>query len=132
MAHATAPAEKPRKRPIAETSKRPIAETAAVTAGKNGHAGEVLSARWPPQEVSIRSIERVLAMSSSGADEDSTTDPAADMPLIWPILTAAELGANAPSSDPILTPQHMPLLFVGALALAAFVGRAITTTVSRM
>jgi hypothetical protein len=122
--HATMPAEKPRKRPIAEAS--------AVTAGKSTHGGEVFSTLWPRQEASFRSIQPEPSMSTSHADEDSTTDPADDIPLIWPILTAAELAANARSSDPLIPPEHMPLLFMGALALAAVVGRAVAATVSRL
>jgi|HubBroStandDraft_6_1064221.scaffolds.fasta_scaffold570405_1 hypothetical protein len=117
VSHATASAEKPRKRPIAETS--------AAAAGKSTHPGEVLSTLWPRQEASFRSIQPEPAMSTSHADEDLTTDAAEDMPLIWPVLTAAELAAYARASDPLIPAKHMPLLFVGALALAAAVGRAI-------
>jgi hypothetical protein len=101
-----------------------VAKTSTVTTGKNIYGGEVFSALW--QRASGGSIELEPALSRAYAEGDATTDPEAEMPLIWPVLTPAELAAaSARAPDAMVRPQHMALLFVGALAFAAVVGRVI-------
>jgi hypothetical protein len=122
--HATA--ETHRERPIAELLSAP---TPAVTAGRN--AGEVLSAFLPGQKAPVGPMDADATPDSTHAGDASTTDPADDMPLVWPVLTDAERAAFAPSAEAMFTPQHLPLLFVGALALAAVVGRGMAASASR-
>lgn len=123
-----AAAETHKERPIAETS---IARSSAVTAGRSTHAGDVYSAIWPGQKAAVAAIDLEPPMDTTHAGDDSTTDQPDDMPLIWPILTEAERAAVARPPDAMFTPQHLPLLFVGALALAAVVGRGIAAGASR-
>jgi hypothetical protein len=109
---------------------RPIAKASAITGGKNAPGPEIFAAFWPRPQVPVDAIGLESVMSNSHADE-AVTDQPEDMPLIWPVLTAAERAAFAPSSNATLMPEHLPLLFVGALAFAAVVGRVIATRTSR-
>ena len=54
---------------------------------------------WLGLPTSIAAVERKPALTSdSDADEPSETRPREDMPLIWPVLTAADLGATEAST----------------------------------
>ncbi|MGP0093401.1 MAG: hypothetical protein ACLPKB_26195 [Xanthobacteraceae bacterium] len=119
-------AETHKERPITEPS---IAPTPVVTAGRS--TGEVVSAFLPGQKAPIGPLDPEPTLDNTRAVDASTTDPADDMPLVWPVLTDAERAAFAPAAEAMFTPQHLPLLFVGALALAAVVGRGMAASASR-
>jgi hypothetical protein len=93
----------PKQRPStprakAEPSVKPIT-------GANGPMSAVRTA--------IPAIERKPPLASnSDADEPSETQPEDEMPLIWPVLTAADLAAAAPPTVTETQPQdEMPLVW---------------------
>jgi len=110
----------------AETSRAAAAESAPVPAPpvpaaavstepsvRENAAAEEFAARWPdlPSSVAVGAREPSAA-SSAYAEEHA--DAGDEMPLIWPVLTEAEL-AGAPQSA--LASGGRPTVLVGALAL---------------
>ena len=115
-------AAKERSRPIAEVNAEPEADepqaaptpekaiTRAVpapAADQEFAAAAPLSTRWSGMPKTANAINYAPpAASSSYANEQSATDEPDDMPLIWPILTPAELAAARPASRSIHNPDH--------------------------
>ena len=116
-------AASPRQRPAAKPAPQPTAEPpveAIVGANEPMPAAPV---PWLGLPTSIAAVERKPALTSdSDADEPSETRPREDMPLIWPVLTAADLGAAEVST---VKADHMLALAAAALALAAMIVRKI-------
>lgn len=60
------------------------------------------------------------ALSTNYAEEPAQVDAAEDdMPLVWPVLTAAE--ADAATAPPVVRHEHMLGILAGALALAGII-----------
>jgi len=59
------------------------------------------------------------ALSTSYAEEPAQADAEDDMPLVWPVLTAAE--AEAAAARPVVRHEHMLGILAGALALAGII-----------
>jgi hypothetical protein len=135
------PTTKPRSHAKAEThEERPIAKTSRVAARKDTVGPEVFAAVWPSKKALVGPLAQEPSMDSARPAVDVTAETPDDMPLIWPVLTAADLAADARSTDvaagtrspdAMVMPQHLPLLFVGALALAAVVGRGVAAGAAR-
>jgi hypothetical protein len=127
------PATKPKSQAAVETRKETHKERstgvaaaavpAAMTSGKSNREGDVFASLWPDRKSLSGPIELDPTLGNVHAEADAITDPQDEMPLIWPVLTAAELAAAAPTPGGLFTPAQLPLLFLGALALAAVVGR---------
>ena len=111
--------------PSASQTPPPTAEAPAETTIGETQLVTVFSTRWLELPISAGSIAREPApMSNSYADEPATTHAQDDMPLVWPVLTPADLPAAERSREPTVEVGHMPFL-TGALALAIMIGCAI-------
>jgi hypothetical protein len=127
------------ERPVAKVSKpEPRKE---VAARKDVIGGEVFAAVMPRQKLSAGPLDGEPATEVARPAVDIVAEQPDDMPLVWPVLTAAELdkysrppnvAASARLADAKTMPQHLPLLFLGALALAAVVGRGVASKLLRM
>jgi hypothetical protein len=115
-------AASPRQRPAAKPAPQPVEPPVEAIVGAN-EAMPAAPVPWLGLPTSIAAVERKPALTSdSDADEPSETRPREDMPLIWPVLTAADLGATEAST---VKADHMLALAAAALALAAILVRKI-------
>jgi hypothetical protein len=63
--------------------------------------------------------------SASLAQEQPATESEDDMPLVWPVLTPAELAAAGLEQSSSIKPAFMLAVLVGALAFAAVIARLL-------
>jgi len=92
---------------------------AEIKVGDSGAAMD-FAMRWPELPRSSDAVARKpSSASTSYAEEPVAEDFEDDMPLIWPILTAADLAAASPSPLSAAKSKYMLALLVGALAFAA-------------
>jgi hypothetical protein len=93
------------------------------------------SMRWPTRSGPAAAIRPdPLPLTSNYADEQATAEAPdeetrADMPLVWPVLTAA--AATEPLPQSATRPASTPALLAGALALVAIFGAAMTFSAAR-
>ncbi len=100
----------------------PVAITTAAAPAAEDDASTEMSLRWSGLPTSVASLDRApVSMRNSYAEEPSTGDSQVDMPLIWPIMTPAELGA---AERTISFAQLAAALFI-VLGLAALMVRVI-------
>ncbi len=134
-------AAKERSRPIAEVNAEPEADepqaaptpekaiTRAVpapAADQEFAAAAPLSTRWSGMPKTANAINYAPpAASSSYANEQSATDEPDDMPLIWPILTPAELAAAEPPAQSTTPITQLAAAFAAVLGLAALIVRFV-------
>jgi hypothetical protein len=119
-----APTPTPIPRPAAEVVVPQAADAPAASAAVETQAGFAM--RWSDLPTSATSIEREPASpGNSYADESSTVHAQDDMPLVWPVLTPADLQAGQQPSAATLKPGNLLALLAGALALAIMTGCAI-------
>lgn len=107
----------PLPRPATQPAEKP-AEAAAGPA----EVVTFFSKNWPHLPEPIDFLRRgSTSTSNSYAEETASTDAQDDMPLIWPVLSAAELAAAEPSSAPAIKTEHLLTLIASALALASII-----------
>jgi hypothetical protein len=115
-------AASPKQRPSARPTPQPTAEPPEAIA----RAIEPMPAvpvPWLDLPTSAAAIDREPASTSDrDADQQSELPSQNDMPLVWPVLTAADLAAA--EASPVKS-AHMLALVAAALALAAFIIRKI-------
>jgi hypothetical protein len=63
-----------------------------------------------------------VAIGNIDAEERRTTSAQDDMPLVWPVLTPADVAAIDPQ---IITPKSMLLILAGAFACATMMARSV-------
>jgi hypothetical protein len=117
----------PTVQPPSEAAEAAPAEIpAAIARTAEGDPPAALSVRWSGLPTSAASLDRApVSMRNNYAEEQPTTDSQDEMPLIWPILTPAELGATErPTALTISFAQLAVALFV-VLGLAALIVRVI-------
>jgi hypothetical protein len=115
-------AASPRQRPTAKPAPQPVEPPVEAIVGAN-EPMPAAPVPWLGLPTSIAAVERKPALTrDSDADEPSETRPREDMPLIWPVLTAADLDAAEVST---VKADHMLALAAAALALAAMIVRKI-------
>jgi hypothetical protein len=87
------------------------------------------STRWPSRPRVSGSIEQAPApIGNSYTDERALSETQDEMPLIWPVLSAAELSAAEEPPKSSFQFGHPAFVFgalAGALALAAITARAV-------
>jgi hypothetical protein len=85
-----------------------------------------LSTRWSGLPTSAAAMDRApVSMSNSYAEEQSTADLQEEMPLIWPILTPAELAAVERVPAFTISFAQLAAAFAAVLGLAALILRII-------
>jgi hypothetical protein len=115
-------AASPRQRPAAKPAPQPVEPPVEAIVGAN-EPMPAAPVPWLGLPTSIAAAERQPALTrDSDADEPSETRPREDMPLIWPVLTAADLDAVEAST---VKADHMLALAAAALALAVMIVRKI-------
>jgi hypothetical protein len=118
------------------TAQTPADATTAAAAPSEITAGETrsteddstaaLSMRWSGLPTSAASIDRgPVSMSNSYAEEQSATASEDEMPLIWPILTPAELGASERPTALTISFAQLVAALAAVLGLAALIVRTI-------
>jgi hypothetical protein len=116
-----------------------VAETKTVASFFSQYWSSLFSGAEPPQIATVGEAKLAPVpnasrpapspVTSNYAQEQDQTDAQDEMPLVWPVLTAAEreaATAPAPSSLPVsrsgptpaLKSQHMLAILIGALAIA--------------
>jgi len=119
------------KRPLAARPMPPqLAETPTETAAAETPVVErqlatASSAHWLEPSISAGSIGRESPTGNSYADEDSATYPQDEMPLVWPVLTSAELAAAERQPESAVKSGPTLAYLTGALALAIMFGCAV-------
>jgi hypothetical protein len=113
----------PSPRPISRPTDEALLEstdpraTTEIVAGANGVAANV----------ALRLTDRLSALGSpsqSQAEEQIPRNGQDDNPLIWPVLTVADLRAVQPQRDYTVESARMLAIFAGALAFAAVMVRS--------
>jgi hypothetical protein len=116
-------AASPRQRLAAKPAPQPTVEPPVEAIVGANEPMPAVPVPWLGLPTSIAAVERKPALpSDSDADEPSETRPREDMPLIWPVLTAADLDAAEAST---VKADHMLALAAAALALAIMIVRKI-------
>ena len=101
------------------------AAPAEITAGENGAAAD-FAMRWPNLLRSHGAVVREPPpASNSYAEQRAATDSQDDTPLVWPILTPADLEVAASPPLSAVNSWHMLSLLTGALAFAAMMVRSV-------
>jgi hypothetical protein len=102
------------------------AAPAEATAGENAAAAE-FATRWPdlPSSLDLNARKPATMSRNSFAEEHGTTDAQDGMPLVWPVLTPAELAAAEPAAQSNLKWVYILAFLSGTLALAAMLLNAI-------
>jgi hypothetical protein len=110
-----------------------VAETKTVASFFSQYWSSLFSGAEPPQIATVGEAKLAPApdasrpapspVTSNYAQEQDQIDAQDEMPLVWPVLTAAEReAATAPASRSVSTPalksQHMLAILIGALAIA--------------
>src|SRR5260370_5779349 len=127
---AESPTRPPPRRPISPTPGESLVGAAdARTTPAQFRAGENdadanFIFRWPglsPSTATSKptSISNSASTSNSYAEEHPTTNGQDDLPLIWPVLTPADLGAAGPLLASAVGPDRMLVILPRALAFAA-------------
>jgi hypothetical protein len=94
-----------------------------MTTENDSSAAVEIAARWHVLPGSADATARGTApASNSYVEERASAQPEDEMPSVWPILTPAE--GSEPTSSPVSLGYVLALL-VGALALAAAIGRLV-------
>jgi hypothetical protein len=98
---------------------------AAIKVGKSDAALD-FAMRWPDFPRSYGSVAREPSSASSRyAEERMAADSQDDMPLIWPVLTSADLAvADSPSLSAVNS-EHLLALLAGSLTFAAVIVRLV-------
>jgi hypothetical protein len=111
-----APAESPAEPAIAQTT---VGETKSVVADASS---EPAVTGFPPES----GARNPTSMSSSDVEKPgATTDLEGEMPLIWPVLSPADLTATEPAPQSRVRWEYLLAVIAGALALAAMLIGAI-------
>jgi hypothetical protein len=124
----------PTPRPILPTiAQSPAAESPAVAiASENSSVVAFFSARWPALRDSIGSFYGGPARPLSNDDNVySATDPQDDMPLIWPILTLADIAAAEQPPEPTVRFGYLLAALIGAVSLIALTVHACRKLAAR-
>jgi nucleotide-binding universal stress UspA family protein len=109
----------------AEAARVEITPVQAKTPEDNSTA--TLSMRWLDLPKTGASIDHGSASTrKSYADEQSTTDSEDEMPLIWPILTPAELSASGQRPEFTISFAQLGAVLAVVLGLAAVIARMIS------
>jgi hypothetical protein len=123
-------------KPAAETAAQAPTELTTVAADRaadipapNANAAQdattaSLSTRWSGFSRSGSAISAeppTVSMSSSYAQEQAAAPAEDDMPLIWPILTPAELSQTEPVPQASVSLWQLTAVFAAVLALAALI-----------
>jgi hypothetical protein len=116
---------------VAQVEEQAAAETttaapAAASAAANAPVVDndepaTLSTRWSGFSRSPVALDGALPAMSSYAQERATAVPEDDMPLIWPILTSAELAQAEPVPQSATSFWPLAAAFAAVLALAALI-----------
>jgi hypothetical protein len=94
-----------------------------VTTENDNSAAVEIAARWHALPGSADATARgATPVGNNYAEERAPAQSEAEMPLVWPILTADD--AAEPAGSPVRL-EYVLALLVGALALAAAIGRWI-------
>jgi hypothetical protein len=122
----TAPAEAVPAQAKPVEAARVEAAPAEATAGENAAAAE-FATRWPdlPSSLDLNARKPATMSRNSFAEEHATTDAQDGMPLVWPVLTPAELAAAEPAAQSNLKWVYILAVLSGTLALAAMLLNAI-------
>jgi hypothetical protein len=122
----TAPAEAVPAQAKPVEAARVEAAPAEATAGENAAAAE-FATRWPdlPSSLDLNARKPATMRSNSFAEEHATTDAQDGMPLVWPVLTPADLAAAEPAAQSNLKWVYILAFLSGTLALAAMLLNAI-------
>jgi hypothetical protein len=111
-----APAESPAEPAVAQTT---VGETKSVVADASS---EPAVTGFPPES----GARNPTSMSSSDVEKPgATTDLEGEMPLIWPVLSPADLTATEPAPQSRVRWEYLLAVIAGALALAAMLIGAI-------
>jgi hypothetical protein len=126
---AESPMRLPPPRPVSPPTAESLAGTtdaraaaAQITAGRND-AGADFIMRWPDPSLGTMT-SKPASMSNSYAEQHTTMNAQDDMPLIWPVLTATDLGVAGPQLASAGEPRMLTIL-AGALAFAAVMALSI-------
>jgi hypothetical protein len=87
-------------------------------------AGEAAADQTPDLRRSQGAADPAPA-GNSDAQEQPATETEDDMPLVWPVLTPAELAAAGLEQSSTVKPALMLAVLVGALAFAAVIARLL-------
>jgi hypothetical protein len=110
------PAESPAEPAVAQTT---VGETKSVVADASS---EPAVTGFPPESAA----RNPTSMSSSDVEKPgATTDVEGEMPLIWPVLSPADLTAAEPTPQSRVRWEYLLAVIAGALALAAMLIGAI-------
>jgi hypothetical protein len=136
VSQARPPAAKARPQPISEANSEDEALQPAqaahtenttvvvVAAAEEDAAKENLSTRWSSLPKAANSGDRTSpAMSNSYAEEQVATDEQDEMPLIWPILTPAELAAVETPAASTIPLAQLAAALAAVLGIAALIVR---------
>ncbi len=124
-------AASPKPPPAAQPIPPKVAETPAETAAGGTRVVEnqlatALSTRWLELPISAASIGREAPLpGNSYADEDSKTPAQDEMPLVWPVLTGAEVAAAQRQPESTVGSGPTLAVLTGALAIAIMIGCAV-------
>ena len=112
------PTERPAAQP-AEKSAAPPGEKAAETSANLPELVTLFSKHWPRLPEPADTAGRApISTSNSYAEETESANEQDEMPLVWPVLTPAELAAAGLSRPPTVKAEHLLALLAAALALA--------------
>jgi len=123
--------ESPTRLPLPRPISPPTAESltgatnapavpAQITAGKNDADANFIM-RWPGPSLGTLTSESASMSNSAAmsyAEEHTTANAPDDMPLIWPVLTPADLRVARPQLASAGEPEGMLAILAGALAFA--------------
>jgi hypothetical protein len=119
------------QRPAAAPTTEPANnEIVPAEAGVAPDATTAMSTRWSTLPAAAAAVERELgSMRNSYAPEQPRTEaeagPEDDMPLIWPILTPAELAAAKQADASTTSFSQLAAVLAAVLGLAAFITHII-------
>jgi hypothetical protein len=120
---AARPAEAdPAVSPVAQPAETPGAASAAEVV-------TLFSTQWPHLPAPADTVGHAPTSLSNSYAEETAPTPAQedDMPLVWPVHTAAELAAAKASAAPAIRIEHMLALLAAALILAGITGSLLYT-----
>jgi hypothetical protein len=125
------PAPKPTSQSTAQapteaTTDAPGEITAGGARAPQGDTTATLSVRWADLPTSPTLLDRApLSMSNGYAEEPPAMASEEDMPLIWPILTPAELAAGERAPGSTIAFAQLAAALAAVLGLAALIVRML-------
>jgi hypothetical protein len=106
----------------------PAEPPAATTSSTTNDVVTLFSRHWPwphvPEAVDVAKGTPEPTTNSYAEDDAAAANPQDEMPLVWPVHSAAELAPVETPSAPAIKTGHVIVLLLGAFGLAGLIASA--------